>query len=347
MNDSRKVFLSGYWHRNLGDDLFLKMIAERYPRCRFFISSNDDYHGISDNLHNRGNRVINKLIRVMTREKWDLSMLYSARFKTIVHLGGSLFIESDQPYEKHHAKKSQYYVIGANFGPYFSDAYRKYHESFFLGARDVCFRDETSLQLFPRADHIRSAPDLVFGLKTAKGTNAPPKTVVFSLVNAVNRKNIDPQRYEKGIVKLTRDFAGQGYQIKLMSFCQFEGDEAAVHRIMDLCPDVEICPYFYRNNIEEALEVLKQSEVIVGARYHSVILGILFQKYVVPLVYSDKLIHELSYIHYEGPYFDLRTDDWYERFQMESLYRYEPQKLPGLISAAEGQFQALDHLLEE
>lgn len=347
MNDIRKVFLSGYWHRNLGDDLFLKIITERYPQCRFFISSNDDYRGIAGNLHNKGNRVINKLIRAMTREKWDLSMLYSAAFKTVIHLGGSLFIESNLPYEKHPAKQSQYYVIGANFGPYFSDAYLQYHESFFLGARDVCFRDETSLQLFPQADHIRSAPDMVFGLKTAKQVGVSPKTVVFSLIDTSSRKDIDSRRYEAGIVKLIRDFVDRGYQIKLMSFCRFEGDEAAVHRIMELCPDVEICPYFYRNNIEEALEVLKQCEVIVGARYHSVILGILFQKYIVPLVYSDKLIHELSYINYEGPCFDLRTDDWYERFQMESLYRYAPQKLPELISAAEGQFQALDHLLEE
>ena len=116
---------------------------------------------------------------------------------------------------------------------------------------------------------------------------------------------------------------------------------------MDLCPDVDICPFFYRKDIEEALDVLKNSDVIVGVRYHSIILGILFQKYTVPLVYSDKLINELSYINYEGQYLDLRTNEWYEQFQMGSLYRYEAQKLPELISAAECQFQALDHLLEE
>lgn len=347
MNNIRKVFLFGYWHRNLGDDLFLKIITERYPQCRFFISSNDDYRGIASNLQNKGNRVINKLIRVMTHEKWDLSMLCSMTFKTIVYLGGSLFIERKIPYEKHHSRHSQYYVIGANFGPFFSDTYLKYHEHFFLSAKDVCFRDEVSLQLFSKADHLRSAPDVVFGLKTVEKANFHKKNVVFSLIDTSNRKDIDTQHYEKGIVKLIRDFVDRGYQIKLISFCQFEGDEAVISRIMDMCPDVDICPYFYRKDIEEALEVLKNSEVIVGARYHSIILGILFQKYTVPLVYSDKLINELTYINYEGQYFDLRTDDWYEQFQMDSLYRYEAQKLPELISAAECQFQALDHLLEE
>lgn len=347
MNNIERVFLFGYWHHNLGDDLFLKIISERYPQCRFFISSNDDYRGFSSNLQNKGNRIINKLIRVVTHEKWDYSMLCSMTFKTIVYLGGSLFIESELPYEKHHSKQSEYYVIGANFGPYFSDEYLKYHERFFLGAKDICFRDKISLQLFSKADHFRLAPDVVFGLKTDEKVDSHKKNVVFSLIDTSKRKDVDTLQYEKGIVKLIRDFADRGYQIKLISFCKFEGDEAVISRIMDMCPDVDICPYFYRKDIEKALDVLKNSEVIVGARYHSIILGILFQKYTVPLVYSDKLINELTYINYEGQYLDLRTDNWYEQFQMDSLYRYEAQKLPELISAAECQFQALDHLLEK
>ena len=168
MNNIERVFLFGYWHRNLGDDLFLKIISERYPQCRFFISSNDDYRNFASNLQNKRNRIINKLIRVLTHEKWDYSMLCSMAFKVSVYLGGSLFIESKLPYERHHSKQSEYYVIGANFGPYFSDAYLKYHERFFLDAKDVCFRDESSLQLFSQAEHLRLAPDVVFGLKTVE-----------------------------------------------------------------------------------------------------------------------------------------------------------------------------------
>ena len=36
----KKIFLYAYTEKNLGDDLFIKYITERYPKCKFYIWGN-------------------------------------------------------------------------------------------------------------------------------------------------------------------------------------------------------------------------------------------------------------------------------------------------------------------
>ena len=42
----KKIYLKMYLKKNLGDDLFLKIILERYPSTQFFVNSNKTYANI-------------------------------------------------------------------------------------------------------------------------------------------------------------------------------------------------------------------------------------------------------------------------------------------------------------
>ena len=67
--------------------------------------------------------------------------------------------------------------------------------------------------------------------------------------------------------------------------------------------------YFYRGNIEEALALINSADVVVGSRFHANILGIVYDKVVIPLAYSDKTIDALTDISFNGRIYDLRKNE--------------------------------------
>lgn len=38
-----RIFTAGYFMNNLGDDLFLKILLEKYPNCKFVIIAGHNY----------------------------------------------------------------------------------------------------------------------------------------------------------------------------------------------------------------------------------------------------------------------------------------------------------------
>ena len=94
-----------------------------------------------------------------------------------------------------------------------------------------------------------------------------------------------------------------------MSFCKDEGDEEEINKICKIINDKNIVKYCYRGNIEEALEQIRTSEIIVGSRFHANILGLAYNKRIIPLAYSDKTINALEDIDFNGKIFDMRKKE--------------------------------------
>lgn len=241
-----------------------------------------------------------------------------------------------------------YYIIGVNFGPYNTVKYFNDCTNLFKNSEDVCFRDMKSYELFNKLKNVRYAPDIVFGLDLSNVEITNNKIVILSVCNIdKNGKNnyYSQDEYESNIIELINFFTKKGYKCKLISFSKGEGDEDVVNSILNKT-DNEIDYYFYRDNIEEALNVLGDSSIIVGTRYHANILGMIMNKTVIPIAYSNKMINVLNDLNFKGKYFDLNKKDC---FNVDSLtdkdlnYKLNVDKY---IEYSKNHFKELDKVLK-
>lgn len=311
----KKIFIDGYFRRNLGDDLFFYILQNRYNE-QFYAYAAKKYAYDRDLLNiefNKSNLVfyLNKIIGKLKKEYNYGALKKIKKMDYLITIGGSVFIEPENiEFEKLYKKYDileNTYVIGANFGPYKTEKYKEYINKKIKAMKDVCFRDEYSYKLFKQNNNVRFASDIVFSLDTKFLDNTAKKMVTISVIDLSNRDKLKKYQilYERKIIELIIYFKAKGYNITLMSFCKDEGDEKVIRRIKSEL-DFKIDEYFYRDNIVEALNVINSSQIIVGTRFHANILGLVMNKTIIPIAYSDKTINALKDINYKGKIYDIR-----------------------------------------
>ena len=213
---------------------------------------------------------------------------------------------------------------------------------------------------------VRYAPDIIFSLdvrslitnqninddKNDSNIKSETKRAVFSIISCKDKvEEKYEEKYSQAIIDMTKKLINDGYKITYMSFCKNENDELAIEKILENLDDnikKNIEKYYYMGNIKEALNVLNNSDIIVGTRFHSVILGMLLNKAVVPIIYSDKTKHVLEDLKFQGKTVDIRNLDNYE---IEELLGKENIKyrlnIDEIRKEAETQFKELDKVLKK
>ncbi len=183
--------------------------------------------------------------------------------------------------------------------------------NFLNGAEDVCFRDKYSYDLFSTIPQVRYTTDLVFNLDTTNIHFTNRKRVIFSIIDCNEKMHPKyTKAYEQKIIEMTKLALSKGYEVCYMSFCRIEKDEQAIERIIAQCDkelQKQIQTYYYRGNIQEALQTLADCQIIIGARFHSNILGLLFHKSIIPMIYSDKTKQVLEDLSFQGQMADIAT----------------------------------------
>src|SRR5690606_11653244 len=97
---------------NLGDDLFIKILCERYPETRFILYAQSEYKNSfndvknitvipSDTLFKRGFNFIFSKLKVNN----FLQHLLAKKCDAAVYIGGSLFIQQEEWKEKYNRKR--------------------------------------------------------------------------------------------------------------------------------------------------------------------------------------------------------------------------------------------------
>lgn len=322
----KRVFLYAYDKVNLGDDLFVHTIVKRYPKVQFYLwSSKENIRTFQElpNLH-----VIDadsKFLRILQKLRSSLSARYKAilekRCEAVVYIGGSLFIEYDNweqilSWWEYEATNRPFYVLGANFGPYKSEEYRKKLDNIFACMKDVCFRDTYSYEKFENNPQVRCASDILFSIEMPK-VDYIKKQVFVSLIDletkdeGQNKLSMYEEQYLNYMEHIVRDYAQRGYQVILSSFCKHEGDEKTIDKIKAMLGNdfgQQICELKYDGtNSKELLIAIAESEGVVTSRFHGVILGLAAGRPVFPVVYSDKTIHVLEDMGFTGAYADIRA----------------------------------------
>lgn len=361
----KKNLVKGYFKKNLGDDLFLKILLERYPNEKFVIYSKSDYKNVYDSnnykiLNNNKNLLnilrvlINKLLKVLKINK-TLLIEDMKKFDNIILIGGSIFMENEQiNYQKYKQcllnYKKNNYILGANFGPYTTNKFIELHKyEIFPEIKDVCFRDKYSYDLFKDLENVRYASDIVFNLDISKYEKCEKDIAIISVIDVTkDNMNCSQKTYNNKIMELIEFLRNRKLNIILMSFSKEQGDEEIIDNIiksLDNSNNVE--KYFYRGNIDEALSIIASSKIIFGTRFHANILGLLFNKVVFPIAYSDKTINVLKDMNFKGKMFDIRDMDSLDFSSLKDEDLNYKHDISFQIKDSNRQFEALDRVFSK
>lgn len=280
----KKVYVRYYDQENLGDDLFLHILAERYvdsfiiyknPKSGSFVPKRK----IRVIRHNKLSYAFDRFIGRAVRIRSISFVRMANRSDMMIYIGGSIFIENNQldKWEKqlsyYRSLTIPYYILGSNFGPYQHDEFKNIIEQIIRKASDVCFRDFASYTIFKDIPTSRVATDVAFALNTKPFDIKDEKTAIFSLIDSTKKfDSITTEKYEEIVRTLTKRLIADNYKIIYMSFCEYEGDEIANKRIraelpVDMYSKVE--EFNYRGNLNDALSLLAASEIIVASRFHA------------------------------------------------------------------------------
>lgn len=319
----KKVFLYAYDKQNLGDDLFVHTITKRYPKAKFYLWSDKQNQSVFRCLPNL--KVLDqssRFIRFLDRLRPSLAARYRAwlekRCDAVVYIGGSIFMEYENweqilTWWEYEAENRPFYVLGANFGPYQTPAFRDNYAEVFAKMQDVCFRDTYSYELFANVPTVRQASDILFAYPMPQ-VPVKEKQVFVSVIECASRddshglKSLDG-RYVRGMAELLKGYLEQGYTPVLCSFCKHEGDELGIRKIQDALGDAPVQTLFYNGtNAEEIVKTMAESELVIGTRFHATILALAAGRPVLPIIYSDKTLHVLEDLGFAGVTYDIRKD---------------------------------------
>ena len=301
----------GYINKNLGDDLFFRILFKRYTNIKFYFYPPSEFLTDYKNIFKKNKNVIfydkeeyyKKIREEITDEKIPINLFpmiceKAKEVDSMIIIGGSLFIQNpewkkdDRFILKDLIGNKPSFIVGCNFGPGDKEFY-EYYKEWFKKFDDVCFRDKISFKLFKKLDNTRRADDIVLigSEKRLLLSRRNKRCIGISIIDITNKKNL--KDYKEDYFDFLRNtinfFQKDGYKINLFSFCEKEGDLKAINELLETIDNkTNINVINYDNNIDNFLFIFQQCEYIVSTRFHAAILALKYKQSFIPLVYSEK-----------------------------------------------------------
>lgn len=330
----KKVVLSYYSRRNLGDDLFVKIFTEYFNDCTIYLITNPCYvpKGLGKNVKVHPfsflYTFVGKMMSLIGYENRLSSIIqhfleccYSRieeKSDAVVEIGGSIFMDKERgvPLDFGMKRKPDYsinsslqnfgkrFVIGANLGPAYSEEYWDWIKTLFKKYNHVCLRDYSSYYMVKELPYVQYAPDVIF-LTKYPVTCGNEENVVISLIDVcqyTTNKDIVSAYYNL-LKEVVLYFANKEIKVILTSFCKREGDEIGIQTLINKIPSNNyITTCCYKGDINEMLELFASASFVIASRFHSLILGVLFGKPVFPIAYNCKTENYLYDLEFCGNY---------------------------------------------
>lgn len=360
-----KILVDAYLALNLGDDLFLKILFDRYKEVDWVIATDDRrYLEVFKNYKNVKieKKFFHKLIKKLKLNSIVENQFYYDQYDAYICIGGSMYIENEgwkylYDYRMKIAKifnknDKPIFLLGSNFGPYKSTEFYDCYKEYFRVCKDVCFRENYSYNLFKEINSVRVAPDIVFQIDKNKYSKRVERNIGISLINLIDREELEEfsEQYLENIIKIIKFYVEKKYKITLFSFCNEQGDNTLINNIINTIEGVEeayINIVEYEGNIDEFLNIYSNMEFIIGVRFHSVILSQVFSQGVYPIIYSEKTYNVLKDIGLSNSY--IRVQD-IDKLDIESL-DYSVKKntidIRLIKKESERQFEKLDKYIHK
>jgi len=297
---SMRILVDAYTEKNLGDDLFLKILFDRYPNnIEWFVKSKNQ-----ENLQafrNYGN--------VYHFNKGQLSY---KDFDAVINIGGSIFTQNGNWWIKQLIKRLMYalpmklhkkpvYIIGCNYGPSNSKLMyilNKLYIQHFV--RDISFRDNESYSLFENLPNVRFSPDIVYSLENKLIKREKSKKLGISIMHFEDKKVNDT--YIHKMVELTKLFLIDGYEVEFFSFCENQNDEQTFIKIETILGKKLVHNLYRGKDLNAYLERFSIQDYFITLRFHSLILAQIYNTTYYPIIYSKKTSNVLEDQGFKGNY---------------------------------------------
>lgn len=343
----KKVFVMAYLRKNFGDDLFLKMLLEKYKNIDFYIKHDEyEFVDILDKYNN-----LHVLYGKDTDE--ELYNLDLNEYDAYVYIGGSIFMEGGSSYnlsEKFYdfvkrcrENNKPFCYISCNYGPFQTQEYFELSKKDFKECTDICFRDLYSYNLFKDIETVRYAPDFAFSYSSPK-VEKQKDTVGISVINLNVRNDLKNKndKYMKFLKKNIKKYISLGKDVFLFSFCKCEGDEDIIEDILKSFPNENhLHVVKYTGDIDDFLKQYNLMEYMICARFHAMILSSIAMQKIYVMSYSKKIDRVIEDLKLSLPILHINElEDNYE-LSLEQFKSVDNEKIQKISKDAQKQDEAI------
>lgn len=291
--DLKHVFVLGYPNNNLGDDLFFKILLERYPGTQFIFNNAAKSkiltkypNAVEDNLH--GIKKLKSLTKI------DMFLLIGgSMFQEVVPkrvwLKGTIHLIIELVMLKFLKKKIIF--IGFNFGPYKTNLFLFMNRIVFSLVDYLSVRDKKTFELLKKNKKLHFFPDIVFGLNDKKFINRnKTKSIAVSVMDFGPNVNFQ-QKYEDFLVNILKPLKGK-IKINLFGFQHSDeiDDLVVAKRIRKRLNESDISVVQYSgSNMDEFLKEYYENEFAISSRFHSLVLSLKAGQKIISINYNVKV----------------------------------------------------------
>lgn len=305
-----KIVLEAFVDNNFGDNLFVYIVASKYPEHTFYMFEKAEYR--------ESYRILNENVEnvCLVDEKEKNSFLKHMDAMFIV--GGDMFgdkADYSTLLKQIRAIKKRGGIVaflGISLFKYYSRVTWFDFQILFSQADIVVVRErETYNQLkkkIPWANIVASA-DMAFSTDVTEIKKEPSQKNILGV--SVRRKvQTDSElfypQYCAGIAEIVCQYLEESkdYEVKFLAFSSGKFDDRiVVEDIMNLCPacyrDRMNCVSF-SGDVRDYMIEIQRCDKMLCTRFHALVFAILLNKPFIPIVYEEKMERLLNEIGYYG-----------------------------------------------
>lgn len=346
-----KIFLMAYARKNLGDDLFIKMLLDRYPSYDFFMKINDTSH--LDKLSEYNN------LTILKGDDTD-EELYKTNvedYDGYIYIGGSIFMEGGKVYnlsEKFYdfikrCKEANrpFCYVSSNYGPYYTEEYLNLSKKAFTDCYDICFRDQYSYEMFKDIPNVRYAPDYIFTYPTNKEQKIE-NSIGISVIDLDIRENlkIKSAEYIDMLTNNIKTYIEKGMKVYLFSFCKNEGDEKTIDILLNKFKgNNNLIDVRYDGDLDEFINIYSQMQYMICARFHAMILSSTSKQKMYIMSYSKKIDNVILDLKFNIPIIHFNELDSNTKMNLDDFAKIDDEKIEEIVEKARNHELAINKSL--
>lgn len=290
------IHLTGYFDRNFGDDMMMKLVVRSLPEITFLVSDTADTPLLSEPN--------------VVPEKWEVCR----RFPRLVVMGSGFMINTREALKTelrwfltgHHPGE---YCLGCNIEPLDSPVKRFLIHRKLNKFRLITCRDRASydwIRRHTRKPEIHCLSDLLFSFpdQWLPAVRSPDKLGICMLHRVGDRADC---AYYRAMAQIADEWVIKtGKGVILMALDTGKEDDLfacrAVRSLMQYPDRTEIAAHTDGTEIPAAYA---RCEKIIGARFHSMVLALRMGVPFYPLIFRDKVRNLVKDLQYPSPMCEL------------------------------------------